>query len=166
MRLQETMGRLTLQVTKVEETLNTRQRALMESHVTESRLWKSRCVEKDLLLQALGRRIAHMSITDTQGYFINGVLKEIVKLRDELHSPSNLNKRHHSQCSPLSKSRKAEGDRRPPHDFTCDSLCLFLKSERRRIMVNLFFSLLRTHFASFSNITASACIHIHRDAAN
>jgi hypothetical protein len=146
-RLQETMGRLALQVTKVEEALNSRQRALMESHLTESRLWKSRCDEKNRLIELLARRIAHMSITDMHGYFINAVLREICKVGDEIMAKSRI--RHSS----LTTTRNSIGSRgrvgnetKQLHDFTCDSLRLFLTSERRRIMVIFTFS---NHFALF-----------------
>jgi hypothetical protein len=129
------MTRLTLQISKLEESLNLREAEMKESHVMETGLWKYRCEEKNLLIQLLARRIAYLSSSDIDGHFINGILTEIKKLEEEFAKKSNA-------PEPQLKSMQQSSQRRKnwfPQDFSLATIRSFLTSERRRILVNTYY---------------------------
>ncbi|XP_035713215.1 sporulation-specific protein 15 isoform X3 [Folsomia candida] len=140
-RLQKTMARLTLQITKLEESLNIKQGEMKESHLTEMRLWKHRCTEKNVLIQLLARRIAHLSATDVEGHFINGILTEIRKLEKEFAKNSapppapHQQQNHHHHLSLGERShKKNEIFSSSLRDFSFNTLRSFLASERQRVL--------------------------------
>lgn len=131
------MSKLTLQITKLEEHLNIRQAEMKESHLTEMRLWKHRCSMKNVLIQLLGRRIAHLSATDVEGHFIKGILTEVKKLEEEFAKTSfapepTLTTGWSSEATRLENGKNAF----PIKDFSFNNLPQFLASERQRVLVN------------------------------
>lgn len=142
------MARLTLQITKLEESLNIKQGEMKESHLTEMRLWKHRCTEKNVLIQLLARRIAHLSATDVEGHFINGILTEIRKLEKEFAKNSapppapHQQQNHHHHLSLGERShKKNEIFSSSLRDFSFNTLRSFLASERQRVLVNILITL-------------------------
>lgn len=122
--LQQAMHRLTWQITTLEENFYVREKRTKESHLNECALWRWRCLEKNRLIQLLALRIAHLSVTDTQGYFVDGILGEIGRLEEKKNAIDSIEISNNNHChSPY------------PVDFTCASLASFLSTERRRVMV-------------------------------
>lgn len=135
-RLQQTMTRLTLQITNLEESLNIRQAEMKDSHIMEIGLWKYRCEEKNMLIQLLARRISHLSATDVEGLFIRGILKEIKKLENEFAKRSLPPEPKLIPWQPDQKRKRSNYSNNPStHDFSFRSLQSFLTSEHRKILV-------------------------------
>jgi len=131
-RLQSTMSRLTMQITKLEENLNIKQTEVKKSHGIEVGLWKSRCEEKNLLIELLARRLSYLSATDVEGHFINGILTEVRKLEtDFLNQAPEPPPTNNTEDSTSLWRRK---QKRPVKDFSFTTLRAFLTNERRRIL--------------------------------
>ncbi|ODM99958.1 Structural maintenance of chromosomes protein 2, partial [Orchesella cincta] len=112
--LQEMMTNLGSQIRNLEDAFYIRQKELRDSYMTETSWWKMRCEEKNKLIELLGRRIAQLCVTDIHGYFLDGILREIEKVRASIgtchlltaHKESRelSRNRDSSSCSPLSTS--------------------------------------------------------------
>lgn len=83
-KLQETMGHLSLQIRNLEDAFYIRQKEMKDSYLSETSWWKLRCDEKNKLIEVLGRRVAQLCVTDIHGFYLDGILRDIEKVRDSI----------------------------------------------------------------------------------
>lgn len=99
-KLQDTMGNLSLQIRSLEDAFYIRQKEMRESYLAETCWWKVRCEEKNKLIALLGRRIAQLCVTDIHGFFLDGILKEIEKVRETISTCQLLQSQKGIQALP------------------------------------------------------------------
>lgn len=93
------MSHLSLQIHNLEDAFYIRQKEMRDSYHSETSWWKTRCDEKNQLIELLGRRISQLCVSDIQGFYIAGILREIEKVRESASSCHHAN-----QLSPASFS--------------------------------------------------------------